>query len=484
MKSADVTGIHKGGSRANPANYRPISLTSHIMKSMERVLRRALVGYLELYNKLDPQQHGSRAGRSTLSQLLQHQDEILSALEEGANLDCIYLDFSKAYDKVDHGILLHKLRAMGISGKIGRWIMNFLLQRRQQVLVNRNKSSISYPRSGVPQGSVLGPMLFLLFIGDISKGISASTLVYVDDSKVKDQIKTEEDVEKLQNNLNLIYQWEERNNMKFNGDKFQLVRYGQNQEIKENTCYFTGDMEYIIAEVESCRDLGVTIENSAKFDLHIEQVCKKVRQKCGWVLRTFYSRDQQFLRHMFNTLIQPHIDYCSQLWTPEEGPQLDKVEKLLKNFTSKIPAVKELPYWERLRSLKMNSEQRRLERYKVIYTWKILQGMVPNCGIEVSESNERLGRRCKIPKLQKKATPAVQKLRDTSFQVSGPKLFNCLPKWLRNKRSLTIDEFKEKLDSILAKVPDEPRIGGPAGWISNSLLTQMAKRTEGGSYME
>jgi hypothetical protein len=272
--------------------------------------------------------------------------------------------------------------------------------------------------------------------------------------------------------------------MKFSGDKFQLVRYGRNQEIKENTCYFNGDMEYIIAEVESCRDLGVTIENSAKFDLHIEQVCKKVRQKCGWVLRTFYSRDQQFLRHMFNTLIQPHIDYCSQLWTPEEGPQLDKVEKLLKNFTSKIPAVKELPYWERLRSLKMNSEQRRLERYKVIYTWKILQGMVPNCGIEVSESNERLGRRCKIPKLQKKATPAVQKLRDTSFQVSGPKLFNCLPKWLRNKRSLTIDEFKEKLDSILAKVPDEPRIGGPAGWISNSLLTQMAKRTEGGSYME
>ena len=152
----------------------------------------------------------------------QHQDEILSALEEGANLDCIYLDFLKSYDKVDHGTHLHKLRAMGISGKIGSWIMNFLLQRRQQVLVNRNKSSISYPKSGVPQGSVLGPMLFLLFIGDISKGISASTLVYVDDSKVKDQIKTEENVEKLQDNLDLIYQWEGINNMKFNGDKFQL----------------------------------------------------------------------------------------------------------------------------------------------------------------------------------------------------------------------------------------------------------------------
>ena len=133
LKSAYIPGIHKGGSRPTPVNYRPISLTSHVVKTMERVFRKALVGYLELYNKLDPQQHGSRTGRSTLSQLLQHQDEILSGLEEGANLDFIYLDFSKAYDKVDHGILLHKLKDMGISGRIGRWIRNFLLPRKQQV---------------------------------------------------------------------------------------------------------------------------------------------------------------------------------------------------------------------------------------------------------------------------------------------------------------------------------------------------------------
>ena len=174
-----------------------------------------------------------------------------------------------------------------------------------------------------------------------------------------------------------------------------MIRYGRNQDIKEDTCYFTGDIEHIIEEVESCRDLGVTMENSAKFELHIENVCKKVRQKCGWVLRIFYCRDQHFLRHMFNTLIQPHIDYCSQLWTPQEGPQLDKVEKLLKNFTAKIRSVKHLPYWERLISLRMISEQRRLERYKIIYVWKILHKLVANCGIEVNDSttSERLGRK-------------------------------------------------------------------------------------------
>ena len=230
---------------------------------MERVLRKALVGYLELYNKLDPQQHGSRAGRSTLSWLLQHQDEILAALEEGANLDCIYLDFSKAYDKVHHGILFHKIKAIGISGRIGRWIMNFLLERRQQVLVNGSKSSTFFLNSGVPQGSVLGPMLFYCSLETYPKKCLQVLC------KVQDEINTEDGVLELRKNLDKIYQWETENNMKFNGDKFHILRYGKNTDIKENTSYFTGNIEFIIEEVDGCRDLGVTMESSARVDLHI-----------------------------------------------------------------------------------------------------------------------------------------------------------------------------------------------------------------------
>ena len=274
-----------------------------------------------------------------------------------------------------------------------------------------------------------------------------------------------------------MYEWERVNNMKFNGGKFQVLRYGKDQDLKQNTVYFTGEMEHVIEQVENCRDLGVTLEDSAKFELHIENVCKKVRQKCGWVLRTFYSRDPRFLRHMFNTLIQPHIDYCSQLWAPPEGPAMDKIEGLLRSFSAKIPSVKHLPYWDRLKELRMNSQQRRLERYKIIYTWKILQGLVPNCGVEVASSNEhRLGRLCRIPELQKQSPLSVKTLREASFQVSGPRLLNCLPKQLRNLTSLSLDEFKERLDLVLTTVPDEPRAGSLGGWPSNSLLSQMARR--------
>ena len=344
LKMSCIIPIHKGGTQGDPSNFRPISLTSHIIKTMERVIRRCIILYLEHFNKLDPRQHGSRSGRSTLSQLLKHQDDIIKALEDEANLDCIYLDFAKAYDKVDHGILLYKLKQIGISGNLGRWIMCFLTDRKQYVMVKGRKSQIFTLISGVPQGSVLGPLLFLIFIGDLSEGVTADTLIYVDDSKVKDIVKTEEDVEKLQENLDKIYLWETTNNMKFNGGKFLVVRYGKNESLKENTIYFTSEMTETILQVESCRDLGITMQDNGTFTFQIEKICKKVRQKSGWILRTFFSRNQKFMRHMWNTLVQPHVDYCSQLWAPGSGTELEKIEGLLRTFTSKIPAVKHLSY--------------------------------------------------------------------------------------------------------------------------------------------
>ena len=144
--------IHKGNSTAEAANYRPIFLTSHPVKIVEKVLRKKIVSFLERNDLFNSSQHGFRTGRSCLSQLLAHYDKILSLLDQGHNVDVIYLDFAKAFDKLDFNVTLSKLKAFGTDGNIGRWIQSFLTGRYQTVIVNGSKDFPAPVLSGVPQG--------------------------------------------------------------------------------------------------------------------------------------------------------------------------------------------------------------------------------------------------------------------------------------------------------------------------------------------
>ena len=282
--------------------------------------------------------------------------------------------------------------------------------------------------------------------------------IFVDDAKMKDSISTEEDVEKLQENLEKLYSWEADNKIKFNGTKFQVVRYGQNEELKNSTMYFTANMEDVIQQYDSIRDLGIIVSDDAKFDKHMEKVISTVRQKIGWVFRTFYTRRTDILKQLWKSVIQCHIDYCSQLYKPGQSKGMLSIEKLFYDFTLRIPEVRLENYWKRLEILKMYSQERRMERYRVIYIWKILEGYAPNCGIEVALDNARLGRKCKIPQIVQNGRKAIQTLREQSFQTDGARLFNCLPKKLRQIKK-DQDLFKFELDSFLSSIPDQPRVG-------------------------
>ena len=457
---------------------------------MERMLRKQINGFLELSEKMDPNDHGSRAKRSCLSQLLEHHLEILDMLERGENVDLVYLDFAKAFDKCDINLLLHKAKALGITGKLGRWIHSFLSQRKQNVVVNGTKSNDSNVISGVPQGTVLGPLLFLIYIADIGDKVKASIKVYVDDTKLTKSVKTESDVENLQDDLEELYLWASENNMKFNGSKFQLMRYGTNENIKEDTIYFTEDMSEVIDQSESVKDLGVIMNNKANFNDQVQKALKKARQKMGWILRTFNSRNKWFMRQMFKSLVIPHIDYCSQLWMPVDGAGIHSLEKLQFDFFKKIPELRGLNYWEGLKSMKMLSMQRRLERYRIIYAWKILENLAPNCGIEKVHDSEdsRIGRRLRVS--IPKGSSRINKLKEQLFQLNGSKLFNCLPNNIRNQTRNTRleylhcpgpDDFKTKLDNFLEIIPDQPRIDGMSpGVETNSLIHQTKRGQRGG----
>ena len=208
----DITAIHKGGSRHEAKNNRPITITSVLCRTLEKVVKVSIIEHLDRQAQLSDKQHGFRSKRSCLTNLLLNLEEITSMVDDGHSVDQIYLDFQKAFDKVPHQRLLFKLEKAGISGGLLSWIESFLSQRTQRVKVN-GKFSVS----GVPQGSVLGPLVFILFINDLPDIVkSASTSIFADDTKLSGKANTQEDTDKIQSDLDALEKWSKIWKLKFN----------------------------------------------------------------------------------------------------------------------------------------------------------------------------------------------------------------------------------------------------------------------------
>ena len=483
LKSAKITPVFKGGSRGEAKNYRPIALTSHIIKVLEKIITKKITTYLEDSNKMNDGQHGFRRGRSCLSQLLAHHDRIITSLESNTMIDVVYLDFSKAFDKVDHGVLLHKLHNLGISGQLGLWVSAFLTNRTQYVAVNGALSSVSSVMSGVPQGSVLGPLLFLIHIHDIDSNITNSTITsFADDTRITKMINTDEDVALLQNDLKRIYEWADTNNMKFNNNKFDHLRYTTTPTQLTNASYKAPDGS-IIATQTNVRDLGVCLSNDATFSLHITNTVKKARGQLGWILRTFKTRDPIPMLTLYKSLVVPLLEYCCQLWSPWKPGDIQALESVQRSFTYRLSTVRHLNYWGRINTLKLYSLERRRERYMIIYVWKIMRGLCSN-DIDIRfHDHQRLGRLCNISRVHPRALTRVKTLKSNSFAIRGPMLFNSLPPYLRALTNVTLDQFKAKLDQFLQEVPDEPHLPHYYSRTpTNSILDWLALRRADGDF--
>ena len=475
QKSANIIPIYKGGNKGIPKNYRPIALTSHLIKIFEKVVRNAIVSYLEKYNLFNTTQHGFRFGRSCLSQLLAHYDRITKLMEEGHDVDIIYVDFAKAFDKVDINITMNKIQALGINGRLAEWIHCFLTQRKQQVVVNSAKSSAREVISGVPQGSVLGPLIFLILIGDIDKNIATSFLSsFADDTRIGREVDCETDAESLQCDLNSVYDWCRENNMSFNSDKFEFMSYLSNANNAEfhNPIYLDNNGKHI-KQKEHVKDLGVYMSSSGSFRYHVDHTTTKARQLCGWILRTFATRAVFPMLTLYKSLVLPHLDYCSQLWCPINTGEIAKMETIQRTFIRKIPSVRKLSYWEQLNHLKLFSLQRRRERYRIIYLWKIMENHVPQIGELKAINHKRNGRLCYMPSVKSSASARIKTIRHGSFSIHAPQLFNSLPKDIRNISGCSVEVFKRELDKYLQRIPDEPLIKGYVQFRraeSNSIL--------------
>lgn len=460
-----------------------MALTSHIVKVFELV-RQSLVRHLEKNNLLPSGQHGFRAFRSTLTQLLQYWDKILEDLQQGGAVDSVYLDFAKAFDKVETGVLLHKLKSFEIQGKVGCWLAAFLNSnnRKQAVAVQRRISSLSPVISGVPQGTVLGPILFLIHIADIAKDVSptTSTSSFADDTRARRAIKNPIDSDMLQQDMETIYRWADEKNMKFNSDKFECLRFWPGRESAPSKQYLAPDGS-VIEEKRHLRDLGVELSSDLSFAIHIQNTITAASRMVGWALRTFRRRSRLIMMTIWKTLVQPKMDYCSQLWSPSDQTSITQLESVQRHFTSRILGLDGKDYWERLNDLKLYSQERRRERYQIIFLWKVSQCLVQ--GYEIDFVNEgRRGRLAQPKSINWHAPVSVRRARESSLAVKGAHLFNLLPKNIRDIDAIKVEHFKSKLDVFLDGVPDQPTIPGrPRAAETNSLLHQIPLLLMGGN---
>ena len=365
-KSAQVTAIFKKGEKSDPNNYRPVSLTPILCKILESFIRDEIQNYMEelkLYTKC---QHGFRRKKSCVTQLLEVIEDFTSFIEEKQTFDTIYLDFKKAFDSVPHVRLIKKLEAYGITGTLSKWVENFLQNRTQKVKVGEETSNISKVISGIPQGSILGPTLFTIFINDLPNGIESLCKIFADDTKIYNSSTNHS---KVQEDLDKVFEWSQTWQLPFNTSKCKCLHYGKKNPHHQ---YFLNNIP-----IQNCteeKDLGVTFDNTLKFKIHMNNIITKANQMLGLIRRYFKNLDSKSLINIYKSQVRTNLEYGQSVWSPYQVGDRKALENVQRRLTKLLPNLKNLTYKERLRILHLPSLKYRRIRGDLIQVYNIVTG--------------------------------------------------------------------------------------------------------------
>ena len=368
-KEANIIPLFKKGSRNKSENYRPVSLTSVICKLLERLIKDHMVDFLVKHKLLNSSQHGFLKARSCLTNMLCFLEEITKWIDVGSPVDIIYLDFQKAFDKVPHQRLLLKLKAHGIGDSITDWIEQWLTDRRQRVVVDGEVSNWKSVLSGVPQGSVLGPILFLIYINDLDDSITSNVLKFADDTKLFRKVNTDGDKQHLQNDLDRLVKWSEKWQMLFNFGKCKCLHTGHGNL---NVNYKMGDT--VLGTTVKEKDLGVTISADMKVSEQCGIAASKGNQILGLIRRNITYKGKKLIIPLYKAIVRPHLEYCIQAWRPYRKKDIDTLERIQRRATKMIPELRDLSYEERLKECGLTTLETRRLRGDQIEVFKILNG--------------------------------------------------------------------------------------------------------------
>jgi hypothetical protein len=370
FRSANVTPLYKKGDKTIPGNYRPVSLTSVVCKIMESIIRERIEKYLYKNNLIAKQQHGFVKGKSCTTNLLETLDYISFLVDKGVAVDSIMLDFAKAFDTVPHRRLIAKLKAYGIDGLVLKWIEAFLKDRRQRIIQGNIVSEWVEIFSGVPQGSVIGPLLFVIYINDLPDILVNMSKLYADDTKILSEISSVDSGRKLQYDLDRAYEWTQNWLLKFNINKCVVMHFGTNNKKQQ---YHINGIQ--LAESDMERDLGVIFSTNLKWKNQVITAANTANQMLGRIKKSFVHFDHKLLNLLYKTFIRPLLEFAIPVWSPYMKGDIDTIERVQHRATKLVHSISNLCYEDRIRELGLTTLSERRQRGDMIQLFKIMHKM-------------------------------------------------------------------------------------------------------------
>ena len=444
-----ITPIFKSGDKSQVTNYRPISLLCIVSKVLEHLIYKRVSKFLTDNNILSHQQFGFRQHHSTTQQLLIFLTKVLNALNNYPKCDVIYLDFKKAFDSVPHQELLLKLWKVGVVGSLWRWLREYLSNRCQRVCINNSDSSTRPVISSVPQGSLLGPLLFLVYINDLPPSLKHSeSLLFADDTKCLRPICSPHDCIQLQSDLDALSSWSTKWKLLFNETKCSLlsIASGHAQTEQSEHQYFINDQPISTSNLQ--KDLGIIMSSSLSWSYHISKITSKAYKILGLLRRTFGSTNNVTTKkRLYISLVRSQLLYGSQIWRPLQLKDMKSIESLQRRATKYILNDYTSDYRSRLIKLELLPLSMVLELNDICFFVKSLKLSSDNSGsFDITKYATFSRNQTRSRNYWKLVQPLIRNNRDKQFYFNRiPYLWNSLPPI---DLSLSYITIKRKLKEI------------------------------------